>query len=64
MPTIRIRLDRDLIDELRGLVGDDANVSAAIDLEVRALVERLYLERAAAPTVVAASDAEASEPTP
>ncbi len=48
MPTIRIRLDRDLIDELKSLVGDDANVSAAIDAEVRKLVERLFAERAAA----------------
>ena len=46
MPTIRIRLDRDLIDELKSLVGDDANVSAAIDAEVRKLVERLFAERA------------------
>ena len=48
MPTIRIRLDRDLIDELKSLVGDDANVSAAIDAEVRKLVERLFAERAEA----------------
>ncbi len=61
MPTIRIRLDRDLIDELRSLVGTDANVSAAIDREVRALVERLFVERA--DSAVAASAAEASDPT-
>lgn len=47
MPTIRIRLDRDLIDELKSLVPEDADISALIDAEVRTLIERLRTERVA-----------------
>ena len=52
MPTIRIRLDRDLIDELKTLVPEDADVSALIDAEVRTLIERLRAARVAAPTAL------------
>ncbi|GAC1419488.1 MAG: hypothetical protein NVSMB5_11410 [Candidatus Velthaea sp.] len=38
---LRVRLDRTLIDELKAVAGEGADISALIEDEIRALVERL-----------------------
>ncbi|GAC1425015.1 MAG: hypothetical protein NVSMB64_32220 [Candidatus Velthaea sp.] len=39
--TIRIRLDRALIEELRTLAGEGVDISELIETEIRALILRL-----------------------
>lgn len=40
-PTIRVRLDRALIDELKALAGEDADIAALIEDHVRVVIARL-----------------------
>lgn len=39
--TLRVRLDRALVDELKALAGEEADISALIEGEIRALNARL-----------------------